>query len=432
METKNQNRQQDTYYFYEYESQKVQEEHNKIHQKYLTDAIAKGDADGKRNLPAINQITMSSFEQNIQSAYQSEIFNLYGRGTQILNDCKHRHFLPAKKEYTECTPKYLNQLILEKESERDNKLGELNDIHLDKGKDIHNDLQLESAKREFKPAEKRFDDVCNKLGRKELQIQIKNKTVYYTLLSLIGLVESAFCYQSFKLFRESPLLTVLLALAPILTIPLAAHKIGIFIKQRKEQKINIIFAIVLFLIVTGVNYWSAKTRTVLLLKKDPSADQYFWFFFLLSMGLFVLAIIISYFRHDESHEFVEVTKIYEEKKNILDAEEKRVNTKVQAEKENFIQAKEKIQNEFNAQKLQIKELPKTLLAKRNEAVYKYNALLGYFQGLELRVNEEFKTAINEYRNQNYKVRERQEVPVYWGQPIPDLKFKFQNEKEIKV
>jgi hypothetical protein len=411
----------------------IEKSYEVFHNNFINnEAKAKGEEEGRINSVDPTQSAPTPFEQKTRTSYQGKVFEILSSGKQYLNECYNKDFSIAQKNLNTHTPEYLENKISERKEEHDKKMFDLEDGHNDKIKNIHNDLQLDKAREEYETAKGIAQGVYNLLGRRETDALIKSFVAYFVAMTIIGLVEAAFHYQAFKLFRESTLLTFLLALAPIILTPVTGHFSGVFIKQRKEKKIYLLFAVILVIIVTGVNYYSAQVRTDLLQKKNAVSGGYQLFFFLLSEGLFIIAIVISYLRHDSNHRFTVVTEKLAITKEKYDVLKNQAHITIQNEQNNKQQVKTRLSEDDITERKQIKELPDTFFVQRNEAISKYNSILAYFQSLELQINEDYKTTIHEYRNTIMKFCNTRKLPEYWSQPIPDLKLMFQNEKELTI
>jgi hypothetical protein len=410
----------------------LEKKYQQFHTDISNKAISTAEDIARTTSIEFSQNTTTPFEQKIRASYQGKVYEIYSSGKQYKNESYNKDFSIAQKNLNTHIPDYIDSKIRQHNEDHDKKILDLDTAHNDKVKNIRTDLQLDTARKEYEAAKEDAEEVFSHLGRRDSDAQIKNSMAYYVAMIIIGLVESAFHFQAFKLFRESALLTLLLALAPIILTPVAGHFSGVFIKQRKEKNSYILFAIILIIIVTGVNYYSAHVRTELLQKKNAISGGYKLFFFLLSEGLFIIAIVISYLRHDSNHRFTVVTEKLAREKEVFDKINNQTNLIIQNEQNDILQVKARLSEDNIAIKKQIKELPNTFFAQRNEAISKYNSILAYFQSLELQINEDYKTTIHEYRNTIMKFCSNRKLPEYWSQPIPDLKLMFQNEKELTI
>ena len=70
-----------TKYQYELEKKVVNS-----HRSRMENSRTKGEEDGKRNLPTVDDQFVTPFEQEIKSKYQADIEDLFQNGKQVLDD----------------------------------------------------------------------------------------------------------------------------------------------------------------------------------------------------------------------------------------------------------------------------------------------------------------------------------------------------------
>ena len=194
--------------------------------------------------------------------------------------------------------------------------------HLDTVKDIENSPHYQDSKKRFEKIKNRWEKVSAKHNRQELNIQFKPYWAYILLLFGIGIAEFPLNNQVFVSFRETPLLTLIMAGVLVITLPFLAHAAGKILKQVKERKIYPFIFIMLFLTVLAISYFTALLRTNYLSELGVPQEQLFldqWTFFTIGIILFMVGTIASFFAHDDSNEFSEVYKKYhrEEKEFLL-------------------------------------------------------------------------------------------------------------------
>lgn len=306
------------YFIQEYQ-ELLKEKLTEAHQKQLKQSKEKGEEDGKRNLPSVDDNFTTPVEYEIRNKYQAEIETLFQNGMQVLNDLEEKGFKAVSQELNDLKEQNIQQKIQEESLNRDRKLEELNANHLDTVKDIENSPHYQEHKKRFEKIKNRWEKVTAKHNRQELNIQFKPYWAYILLLFAIGIAEFPLNNQVFISFRETPLLTLIMAGVLVITLPFLAHASGKMLKQSKERKIYpFVFVMLLFTIVT-ISYFTAMLRANYLSELGVAEEQLFldrWTFFTIGIILYLVGTMASFFAHDESNEFHEVYKKYHaEEKN---------------------------------------------------------------------------------------------------------------------
>ena len=217
--------------------QKMEDKLAENHQNQLKQNREKGEEDGKRNLPAVNDNFITPIEHEIRNKYQAEVEALYQNGRQVLDELHEKNYKPVAQELIELSENKIKELLVEAETDKSRKLDELNMNHLDSVKDIENTPHFQVAKKRFDKINNRLEVVSTKHNRQELNIQFKPYWAYILLLFGIGIAEFPLNNQVFISFRETPLLTLIMASVLVITLPFLAHAAGKILKQIKERGI---------------------------------------------------------------------------------------------------------------------------------------------------------------------------------------------------
>ncbi|WP_346856747.1 hypothetical protein [uncultured Draconibacterium sp.] len=399
----------------------------KNHQHQLQKSKEKGEEDGKRNLPSVDDDFTTPIEQEIRSKYQAEIEGLYQNGRQVLNDLKENTFKQVNEELNELDETKITGLLTEVENEKTKKLEELTLNHLDTVKDIENSPHYQLEKKRFDKIKNRWEEVSEKHNRQESNIQFKPYWAYILLLLGIGIAEFPLNNQVFISFRETPLLTLIMAGVLVITLPFLAHAAGKLLKQVKERSIYPILFIILFLTVGTISYFTALLRSNYLGELGVAEEQLLldqWTFFTIGVILFMVGTVASFFAHDSSNEFHEVYKKYHREEEQFLKLQKEVSDKRAAEKENFDAERKRIQNECSDKTEALKNKLQSLKSKKTEITGNYKKVLAFCQGMERKINNHFKEAIFNYRDTNLTYRNNHRQPKAWGELVPDLKGYF--------
>lgn len=403
------------------------------HQNQLKKSKEKGEEDGKRNLPSADDDFTTPVEHEIRSKYQAEIEILYQNGKQVLDDLEHKNFNAITQELSELDEVKIQQLIKEAEIYRDRKLEELTSNHLDTVKDIENSPHFQDVKKRFEKVKNRWETVSAKHNRQELNIQFKPYWAYVLLLFGIGIAEFPLNNQVFVSFRETPLLTLIMAGVLVITLPFLAHASGKILKQAKEHKIYPFVFIALFITIISISYFTALLRSNYLSELGVPVEQLFldrWTFFTIGIILFLVGTIASFFAHDNSNEFAEVYKKFHKEDEAFQVVQKEVSDKRSAEKDNFDAERKQIQKEFSKNTESLRNKLQTLNTKKTEVTGNFNKVLAFCKGMERKINNNYKEAIFNYRDTNLTFRNNHKQPKSWRELVPNLDSYFSEIKEL--
>ena len=405
-----------------------------IHKQQLKQSKEKGEEDGKRNLPSVDDNFTTPVEHEIRNKYQAEVEALYENGKQVLNDLSHKNLSAIQQELQDFSEQKTELRIKQAESVRDHQLEELTNNHLDKIKDIENTPHYQEHKKRFEKIKQRWETVSEKHHRQELNIQFKPYWVYILLLFAIGIAEFPLNNQVFISFRETPLLTLIMAGVLVVTLPFLAHATGKLLKQVKERKFYPLVLIIFLAAIITVSYFTALLRANYLSALSVSEDQLFldrWTFFTIGIILYLVGSIASFFAHDDSNEFYEVYKKYHAEEKQFLVVQKEINLQRTQEKESYDSEKRKIQQTFTSKTEELKNRLQTLQLKKTEVAGNYNRILAFCQGMERKINSNYKEAIFNYRDTNLTFRNNHKQPKSWGDIVPDLQGYFVKMGELK-
>lgn len=405
------------------------------HAHQLNRSKEKGEEDGKRNLPAVDDDFTTPVEQEIRSKYQAEVEALFQSGQQALNDLSEKKLRSVQQELNELDEHKIDILISEAETKRDKQLEELNINHLDTMKDIENSPHYQVGKKRFEKIKTRWEQLTTKNDRQELNIQFKPYWAYILLLFAIGIAEFPLNNQVFISFRETPLLTLIMAGVLVITLPFLAHAAGKILNQVKERSIYPFVFALLFITVVAISYFTALLRTNYLAELGVSEEQLFldqWTFFTIGIILFLVGTMASFFAHDSSHEFATVYKKYHREEENFMKLQKEVSDKRTIEKENFDAERKRIQASYSEKVEQLKNKLQLLKSQKTEIQGNYNKILAFCQGMERKINSNYQEAIFNYRDTNLTFRNNHKQPKSWGEILPNLNGYFKNDTQHGV
>jgi flagellar basal body-associated protein FliL len=405
------------------------------HSKQLIECNQKGEEDGIRNLPPIDNDAITPFERGLLAKSQAQIEQIFEEGGQMLNEIRDKHYKPTTEKLTAIDEQELENQLTEAEQDRDRKLEETDHNHKDKLKDLHNNPKWISAQRDFKNMDERFKRVSSRLGREELHIQFQPFWLYVLLISAIGFAEIPLNYQVFVSFRETPLLTLIMALVLVISLPFLSHSSGKFLKQGKERKTYYYLLGISVVLITIVSYCTAILRMQYLSTKGVDAEHLItdkWTFFVIGLVLFFVGLVASYFAHDESVEFTEVYKRYHDLKKYYDDIQSSIYAQISSEKDRFMASKESIQEQFTNSKTEIFHRKTELKNALHNSVGNFNKILSYYRGLEKKVNQNCQQAIHHYRDTNLTYRTNHAQPQSWKSDLPTVIYRLENVTELSI
>lgn len=397
------------------------------HRQQLSKSKEKGEEDGKRNLPAVEDDFTTPVEHEIRSKYQAEVEALYQTGQQALNDLREKKLKAVEQELGELDKEKIEVLIAEAETTKDKQIAELNINHLDTVKDIENSPHYQVEKKRFDKIRTRWEQVSDKHNRQELNIQFKPYWAYILLLFGIGIAEFPLNNQVFISFRETPLLTLIMAGVLVITLPFLAHAAGKVLKQVKDRSIYPFVFVALFATVISISYFTALLRTNYLQELGVQENQLVldqWTFFTIGIILFMVGTMASFFAHDSSNEFAEVYKKYHREEEQFLKIQKEVSDKRATEKDHFDAERKRIQKEFTEKIEALKNKLQTLKTQKTELSGNYDKIMAFCQGMERKINSNYKEVIYNYRDTNLTYRNNHKQPKSWGELLPDLEGHF--------
>jgi Skp family chaperone for outer membrane proteins len=403
------------------------------HSKQLKECTTKGEEDGNRNLPPIENDVITPFEKRLITKYQSQVEEIFVEGRQTLDEIHDKQYKPLKEKLETISDGEIEFQLQQAEQDKNRKLDEADHNHKDRLKDLHNNPEWLTGQRDFKLIEERFKIVSARLQREELHIQFKPFWLYVLLIISIGFAEIPLNYQVFVSFRETPLLTLIMALVLVISLPFLSHSSGKFLKQGKEKKTFYYLLVVAFILITIVSYFTAVLRMQYLatkgvLPENLETDK--WTFFVVGIVLYFVGMVASYFAHDESIEFTEVHKRYYDLKASYSVIQSKVHVQIKKEKEHFNSEKEQIQNEYTKKKAEILDKVEHLKRSVHNAAGHHDKVLSYYRGLEKKVNQSCQEAIHHYRDTNLTYRTNHSQPESWKSDLPELEFRLQNLAEL--
>jgi hypothetical protein len=153
----------------------------------------------------------------------------------------------------------------------------------------------------------RYSKKKSELGR-DVIIHISPRR-YGVLMALIVVGEFVFNSQVFAVFEETVLMTVLMALAIAIVVPLISHTMGMWIKQwPKPVWRTVMFIVGSTVIVTAAFYEMNIVRLSYLAEQNAelgarAAVQLRYVFFFLNLLIFLGTTLLSYLAHDADQDF---------------------------------------------------------------------------------------------------------------------------------
>jgi hypothetical protein len=419
--------------FYYFHISDIEKDLQKEHAKCLENCYKKGEEDGNRNLPTINDENITPFEHSLIAKYQSYIERVFTVGKQGLDEIHDQRVRPLEEKIASRGESLIKDETDQAQIEKERKLKEADDNHDDRKKDIENSPDWRATRREHEKVEKRFNEIAARVGREELHIQFRPFWAYILLILGIGIAEIPLNYQVFLEFRETPLLTLIMSFVLVITLPFLAHGSGKFLKQGRENKTYFVLLAIAVFFILAISYYTAELRTNYLSTKGISIERLAtdrWTFFLIGLILYFVGFIASYFAHDASMELSEIHDRYHRVKTEYDRTQKRIHDEIKNEKERHTTEREEAQNKFTQKKHEISSRIENWKKALHDARGEHDKMLNYSRGLERKIHQNCLEAIHHYRDTNLTFRTNHAQPKAWAHKLPDLSFRFSDYPEL--
>ena len=402
------------------------------HYTLLDQAELLGAKDGSIELPRVEDQFNSPNENLIRSEYQRLIAKNWKAGKPWMDD-PHMTFKSnadkikilrnGESSYLTNHHNHVNEMKKE-------------EIHFITDEFEKRNVELEKEdkmlQRDYITAKQELHSIQNQIGRAGPLIHFKSTFLYVLLLVGIGICEVPLNIQIFQKFGEAFFITIIMACSLGISIPILAHFSGVFVKQRKEKKEYLTFAILCILLFMGFNFGVSIFRAYVLAEHvgEQASNLNIIIFTCLNLILFVIGLIASYFRHDESYalenayfKFQKEKKKYDKAKLVILDHRKALsiekNTRLNSIQDKYLSSKENINN-----------TEENTLKEKYEAIKTYDQLLNGFKALEYLIVASYEVAIHRYRAANLIERSNHEYPKSWEKEITPLSLKFQNSEEL--
>jgi hypothetical protein len=405
----------------------------KAHNEKLAECKETGKSHGERQMPDVKESEIEPYEKAVIAYYQAQIADLYAEGRDLLDmirsDINH-----INKQLREIGENQIKETISEAEKEMNRRLGEEENKHNDIVKSIHNDPKLEAAQKDFDQVQKRFEDKCVKAGREELLIHFKPFWLYLLFIIGLGIAEVPLNNQVFVSFRETPLLTFIMSLVLVISLPFLAHGSGKFLRQGKENPLFYVFLFISVGLIIFISYYTALLRTNYLATKGLTVAELETdraVFIVIGLLLFFVGMIASYFAHDPSLEFVQVYDRYKAEKDKYEKIKSKIHQDLEDERRRNETKKNDIHDRFTSKKEATTNIIVNLKKELSNKVGDHNRVLNRLKGLEKKVSQDCRVAVQHYRAENSRHRDNHTQPESWKKELPILETYFQVYSEIE-
>jgi len=278
-------------------------------------------------------------------------------------DSVHNLFEIVNTKLYQSVKPLLEESIIQEETE--SKKVDMDNLHMkDIGNKVEEDikkikedelsLKKDTTEKSITFARKKYDQVLDKYNsiREEYEInknrvrrhiplnKFKSSILYYSLLIFIGVCEVPLNKVIFQRFGESDNVTFIMAGTLAIAVPVLAHFIGLFWRQRSEMREYFWKAIIFTLAFLTTNFGLGLFRANVLNeivantgKQVTAQDLYLniGIFVGITTILFIIGVIAAYLRHDPSysleHSYNEMLKAkaeYEVERDNYREEEKKL------------------------------------------------------------------------------------------------------------
>jgi len=404
----------------------------RTHEELLKEAQKLGEQDGTLNLPQAQDELASPNEGVIRSQYQKLIADVWNKGRPYM-DAPHLDYktssekIEAFDENQETEFQRELEIIEQKKAdtlthlghEFEVKEGELNDYD-------------KMVQRDYLAAKNTLEKVQNRTGRQSPLIHFKSKIWYFILLIGIGLSEVPLNIQIFQKFGEAFFITIIMSLSLAISIPVLAHFTGVFVRQRKEKKEYLGFALMCIALFLIFNFGVSIFRAYALAENIGSDvdNLNIIIFTSLNLILFTIGVLASYFRHDDSYELEYAYAKFQKEKTSYDSEKAIIHDKMKAIKEERNNRTKGINAQYVEEKARLNHKRDELMEFKHEAMKVYDELLNAFTALEEEVEASYYISVEKYRAANLMHRKNHMSPRSWAKGIRPLKLKYHQVAEL--
>jgi hypothetical protein len=278
------------------------------HNQTLVTYKSIGETEGRMNIPTSDFLGLSPSEATIKSIYEASLARFNAETDQVVT---------AQRASFEHIGSELNELhnnpSITIERLRNINIDSENQINLERNgtqtriNQILTDSTLVSARSEYEMHDKQHSELSSKLGRNQPTLP---QFWYYPILILMGVSEFYLTYGAFSTFGGNVLETTVMALSAGIVFPILAHYAGKILKQHEKNKNNISVLIIIILIAGGLSFYLAKQIvnqgiTAGYILTTAEANTILVMRNLIVLGIFLVGILISFFNHEASINFLD-------------------------------------------------------------------------------------------------------------------------------
>lgn len=391
------------------------------HELILKKAEKMGEQDGAFNLPSQEDTQLSPNESVIKSEYQKLIADCWNIGKPYL-DAPHLEYQSFSDKLKEIEENEDNIIEKEKAILEERKQNQLEEIHQSfKGRETELEQYESLVKRDYLLSKQNLHDAQIKVGRTTPLIHFKSKFWYIVLLLAIGISEVPLNLQIFQKFGEAFFITIIMASSLAISIPVLAHFTGVFLKQRKEKKEYFgiaVFCILLFVIFNfGVSIFRAYVLAENVAQESDNLNIVI--FTSLNLILFVIGVLASYFRHDESYELENAHKDFQKEKKKYDKAQISIQNRQKLIANEKHSQTNQVHLTYEEELRRINNLRAGFIHRKQQAIQLYDEILNSFKSLEALIEANYQISIGKYRAANLRHRSNPQAPQPWAsQEIP--------------
>ncbi len=405
------------------------------HQLFLLECSREGATDGAMGIPIPEETVIPPSELVIVAHYQVEIESLFSEENPMLDTIRNSEYQSLEMEIKKMksNPQIITNDIQQLSEGNEKRKAFIKNEYADREKNVHREFDNDSAKHNFENASRVYIKQSQNMGGREMPNNAIKPLYAMLFLVVMGICEIPLNIQVFQMFRGKPMETLIMACTLVIVLPVLAHAIGKFVKQRKEKKLNIYLAIGLLLLFIFFNYYVTQLRNTFIISRGGASGGSgisFYVFFFLGLLLFLFGAVVSFFAHDENSQFMKAYKGYLKAKKVFDLKKGVLNTSISALHKEKIDRLNHLENESDSKNELLNNQEKQLIREKNAISGKHNSLLDNLKGLEQFINQSCKQAVQTYRRENFKTRGGLTQPIYWQNPIQDLTLRFHNINEL--
>lgn len=388
----------------------------KFHSNESRNARRRGMREGNKNKPASDAESLSSTEKEIATAYAAQLAELSIDFGGYLEQVKKDHLETISLEINKLKVVGISSEISNLQEKKQKDLSQIEDEYHRKISILDEDPKLRNLQQNLDDIDDQLDELYEVINRRHTNVMMQIQPFwYYFLLVFVGFAEIAATYNAFLNFEEPPVTTLIWALGVGATISIGSHFVGLGYSIGREKKaylaISTLIAMGIFLALFFVSKVRAESMADI-----PVKHISFEAFIAISLAVFMIGILLSFFTHDSNPTLSHLLSKYHEYQKTFQESEKSIFTKKQEILNNMQMSENAIHERYDKEINSMENSAQVLDHLYNEAISLHDEILLGLINMEKYMLRCFDRCLQEYRSANAEHRESKD-PAYWSKNI---------------